>query len=136
MMHRIKRKDDMHYGKWNAIGGKIEPGESPEECVIREVKEESGLSIKNPKLKGILTFPGFSKGIDWYVYVFVAEESGGILGECDEGVLEWVDDSKLLDLNLWEGDRIFIKWLSQDKFFSAKFIYKKGKLIDYSVVFY
>ena len=136
MMHRVKKAHDIHEGKWNGLGGKMEPGETPEECVIRELKEESGLDIRNPQLRGVLTFPGFANGEDWYVFVFVAPEFSGDLIDCDEGNLEWVEDSKIMELELWEGDRIFLPWLSQDKFFSGKFVYKRGKLIDYSEVFH
>jgi 8-oxo-dGTP diphosphatase len=136
MLHRIKKDKDMHKNKWNGLGGKFEPGESPNECVIREVMEESGLIITNPKLKGIITFPAFDGIDDWYVFVFIANEFSGELIDSNEGKLEWINDDKLLDLNLWEGDKVFLKWLDKDEFFSAKFIYDKGRLIDYKVVFY
>jgi len=136
MVHRIKKENDMHLGKWNGLGGKLEPGESPEECAIREIYEESGLRVSNPSLKGILTFPGFANDEDWYAFVFVFTNFEGELTESDEGNLAWIDDSKLLDLNLWQGDLIFIPWLSHPGFFSGKFIYKDGQFIDYQVVFY
>ncbi len=136
MLHRIKKEDDIHKGKWNGLGGKLENGESPEECVVREVKEESGLGIKNPILKGILTFPAFDGIEDWYVFVFVAVEFEGNLIDSPEGRLEWVDDDKLSELNLWEGDKIFLEWLKKDRCFSGKFIYKEGKLVSYDVYFY
>ena len=136
MLHRIKKENDMHEGKWNGLGGKLENGESPEECVIREVKEESGLEIKNPKLKGILTFPAFDGNEDWYVFVFIAEEFKGELIDSPEGKLEWIDDDKLTQLNLWEGDKLFLEWLNEDKCFSGKFIYENGKLVSYEVHFY
>jgi 8-oxo-dGTP diphosphatase len=136
MMLRNKKKDDMHQGKYNGLGGKLKEGETPEECVLREVKEESGLSITNPILKGIITFPAFDDIDDWYVFVFIAQEFVGKLIDSPEGNLEWIDDLKLLDLNLWEGDKIFLKWLTDNRFFSAKFIYEKGKLINNNVIFY
>jgi len=136
MLHRIKKKEDIHEGKWNGLGGKFEPGESPEECVIREVKEESGLLIKNPTLHGFITFPMFDGKKDWYVFMFTANKFTGNLIDSKEGMLEWIPNNKLLELNLWEGDRIFIPWLFQKKFFSAKFNYSKGKLKDYKVEFY
>ena len=136
MLHRVKKENDMHEGKWNGLGGKIENGESPEECAIREVREESGLQIKNPRLKGILTFPAFSKNEDWYVFVFVITDFSGSLIDSDEGDLEWIANSDLFSLALWEGDKIFIKWLDSDSFFSAKFNYKNNKLIDHTVKFY
>lgn len=136
MLHRIKKKNDMHEGKWNGLGGKLENGESPEECVIREVKEESGLEIIDPKLHGFITFPAFDGFEDWYVFVFTASQFKGELIDSNEGVLQWISDSDLLKLNLWEGDKTFMEWLFQDKFFSAKFNYSEGRLIDYQVVFH
>jgi 8-oxo-dGTP diphosphatase len=136
MIHRIKKQNDMHAGKWNGLGGKLEPGETPEECVIREVHEESGLTIHGPDLRGILTFPEFSGGEDWYAFVFVAPHFRGDLIESGEGVLEWVDDDQLLALPLWEGDRVFIPWLERSDFFSAKFVYEDGALQSYDVNFY
>lgn len=136
MLHRIKKKNDYHEGKWNGLGGKFEHGETPEECAIREVKEESGLLIRNPRLHGFITFPMFDGKKDWYVFLFTAHQFEGELIDSHEGNLEWIPNEKLLDLNLWEGDKIFIPWLKQNKFFSAKFIYENGKLISHSVAFY
>lgn len=136
MMHRIKRKDDLHFGKWNGLGGKMQPGETPEECVIREVKEESGLLIKDPQLNGFLTFPSFDEWDDWYVFVFSVQRFRGKLLDSAEGCLKWVKDDELLKLDLWEGDHIFLPWLEDKKFFSAKFNYQDGRLRDHSVNFY
>jgi len=136
MIHRIKRDHDMHKGKWNGLGGKLEPGETPEECVIREVREECGLTVKNPFLKGFLTFPAFDGFDDWYVFVFVATEFEGVQTDTEEGELEWIEDSKLVTLNLWEGDRIFLNWLDQKGFFSAKFVYENGRLLNYDIILY
>ena len=136
MIYRSKREGDIHEGKWNGLGGKIHMGETPEECVIREVKEESGLTIQSPSLRGILTFPAFKDEEDWYVYVFVANEFSGNLIESQEGKLEWVDDEKLPSLPLWEGDPIFLKWLEEGRFFSGKFVYENGKFMSYNVVFH
>jgi 8-oxo-dGTP diphosphatase len=136
MLHRIKKKHDIHEGKWNGLGGKLEKGETPEECVIREVKEESGLTIIEPRLRGFITFPDFDGKNDWYVYVFTAGKFEGDLIESDEGKLEWIPEPELLKLNLWEGDKIFLDWLLEDRFFSAKFNYENGEFVDYKVVFY
>ena len=136
MLHRIKKENDIHKNKWNGLGGKLEPGESPEECVKREVFEESGLIIESPNLHGVITFPKFDGIDDWIVFVYTTNNFEGNLIECNEGKLDWVSDDQLLNLNLWEGDKIFIPWLTQDKFFSAKFIYEKKKLINYDVIFY
>ena len=136
MVHRNKKANDMHMGKWNGLGGKLEPGETPEECAIREIQEESGLLVENPVFKGLLTFPGFANEEDWYAFVFVASQFTGDLIDSPEGDLEWIDDAHLLELNLWDGDRIFLKWLDQPGFFSGKFIYKNGQYVDHEVLFY
>lgn len=136
MLHRIKKQNDMHAGKWNGLGGKLLPGETPEACAIREVQEESGLTMIDPVLRGVLTFPAFSQDEDWYCFLFVARAFTGELIDSSEGVLAWVEDEKLLDLNLWEGDKIFLPWLEADAFFSGQFRYQAGKLVDHSVIFY
>ena len=136
MLHRVKKEQDFHEGKWNGLGGKLEPGETPEECAIREVKEESGLDLVNPRLRGIITFPMFDQVDDWYVYLFTGSEFSGELIDSPEGNLDWIDDGRLLDLNLWEGDYIFLKWLDQERFFSARFVYEDKQLVDHSVVFH
>jgi len=118
MVYRNKKPNDMHGGKWNGLGGKFEPGESPEECVRREVWEESGLRIHGPKLHGLLMFPNF-KGADWYVFVFIAREFEGKLIDSPEVELEWIPEEELTSLNLWPSDQIFFPWLENENFFSA-----------------
>src|SRR3970040_682547 len=134
MVHRNKKANDIHEGKLNGLGGKFEAGETPEECVIREIYEESGLSIRNPKLCGLLMFPKF-KGNDWYVFVFTATEFSGELIDSPEGPLEWIPDEKILALNLWESDHIFMQWMENGKFFSAKFEYEGEVMKGYEVTF-
>lgn len=137
MLQRGKRPNDIHQGKWNGLGGKMIPGETPEACVIREVFEESGLVIRDPRLRGILTFPNFNGGHDWYAYVFTAEEfEGEAFEECDEGRLEWIDDDQVLKLPLWEGDPYFLRWISEERFFSGCFYYENNALKKHDVVFY
>ena len=136
MIHRVKKQNDIHEGKWNGLGGKVNPGETPEECVIREVEEESGLKIINPILKGFLTFPKFNKNVDWYVFVYETYDFDGELIDSIEGNLKWIDNSELTGLNLWEGDKYFFKWMLENKLFSAKFLYEGGKLKDFSVIFH
>jgi 8-oxo-dGTP diphosphatase len=136
MLFRNKKKNDMHQGKWNGLGGKLEPGETPEECAMREIWEESGLRVVDLRLKGLLTFPAFAAQEDWYTFVFLVEDFAGELGSSAEGELRWIDNDELLDLELWAGDRIFLNWLERPGFFSGKFVYEQGRFIDYEVVFY
>jgi 8-oxo-dGTP diphosphatase len=136
MIHRIKKPNDMHMGKWNGLGGKLDPGETPEACAVREIYEESGLTVRNPQFKGMITFPGFADEEDWYTFLFVVRDFEGELIESPEGYLKWIDDSELLSLPLWPGDRIFIPWLERSGFFSARFVYKAGQMTEYSVAFY
>jgi len=126
----------VHEGKWNGLGGKSHSGEAPEECVIREVKEESGLDILNPKLRGVMTFPKFKDQEDWLVFLFTVTDFSGDMIDSDEGVLKWIPDHEISSLHLWEGDRYFFDWLKRDVFFSAKFCYEDGKLLDHCVKFY
>jgi 8-oxo-dGTP diphosphatase len=135
MLHRIKKDRDIHAGKWNGLGGKFEEGETPEACVIREIAEESGYHIDNPQLRGVLTFPAFKDDEDWYVFVFTATVFDGEMIDSAEGELAWIDDDKLLDLNLWEGDPIFLRWLEEGRFFSGMFRYVDKQLVEHSVVF-
>jgi len=136
MIHRVKKENDYHQGKWNGLGGKFEHGECPEECAKREIKEESGLTVKDIVMKGFITFPMFDGKEDWYVFLFVTDRFEGELIDSNEGTLAWIPNDKLTEINLWDGDKIFIPWLYGDKFFSAKFNYKDGKFIDHSVNFY
>lgn len=137
MLHRIKKDRDIHEGKWNGLGGKIEAGESPEDCLVREVFEESGLTLTQYDMKGVLTFPLFDGVNDWLVFLFTADAFHGDLIECDEGVLEWIPEEQVSDLNLWEGDHYFLNWIKEEKpFFSAVFEYQSKKLISHKVQFY
>lgn len=136
MMLRNRKKNDVHEGKYNGLGGKFEQGETPEDCVKREVFEESGLALEKPRLRGVIVFPLFSKNEDWMVFLFTADKFSGTLNDSIEGELMWIDDDKVLDLNLWEGDRIFLPWLDQGRFFSGKFVYEDKKLVSHDVVFY
>jgi len=136
MLHRIKKPNDIHEGKWNGLGGKFELGETPESCAKREILEECGLTVKSLELKGFLTFPKFAKGEDWYVFVFVVTGFTGELKISPEGDLKWIPDEKIFSLPLWEGDKHFLPWLSKAGFFSARFDYDNGRLIDREVSFY
>jgi len=138
MLYRNKIKNDISQGKWIGVGGKFENGESPEQCLIREVKEEAGVTLTEFKLRGIVTFvmlDGTSEPM--YLFIYTASKFTGEIGECDEGTLKWIDTSKILDLKLWDGDRFLWDWiLNNDKFFSACFKYNGNDLIEHQVAFY
>jgi len=136
MLHRVKKAHDMHAGKWNGLGGKVEAGETTEACAVREVLEESGLTGAAPQLKGFITFPNFDGENDWYVFVYRFDDFQGDLIDSPEGNLAWIPWSKLGELPLWEGDRIFMEWLHKPGIFSAVFKYEAGTLLDWSVVWY
>lgn len=136
MLLRNRKKADIHQDKWNGLGGKLEARETPEECAIREVREESGLQATRLIFKGILTFPLFDGKNDWIVFVYIIPEFTGTLSDCSEGELHWIPTGKLNDLNLWEGDRVFLDWLTKPGFFSGKFVYKDGRLKEHSASFY
>jgi len=133
MLLRNKKVNDEHIGKYSAPGGKLEGLETPLECVIREVKEECGVNIKKIEYKMNLTFPQFDGKNDWVVDVFIANDYDGEFIECNEGKLVWVEDNKILDLNLWDGDRIFLKYLDKKCFVFGKFCYKDKKLISHEI---
>ena len=133
MLHRIKKEYDINKDKWIGVGGHFEHGESPEDCMFREVMEETGLTPTKYRFCGIVTFlsdMGTEKEEWEYMCLYHIEEYKGEIKECDEGVLEWVDKDKILDLDLWEGDRLFLRYM-QDRipFFSLKLVYTEGKLI-------
>ena len=123
LLHRIKKKNDLNHDKWIGIGGKFEEGESPEECLLREAWEETGLTLTDYNYRGIVTFVSD----EWegeYMHLYTATGWTGTLKECDEGVLEWVPRSRLLELPHWEGDAIFLDLLARDvPFFSLKLHY-------------
>lgn len=136
MIHRVKKVNDIHQGKWNGLGGKLEQGESPEQCVIREVKEESGFDILFPRYHGLLIFADF-KSDDWYVWVFTAKQfTGEMLKDSSEGNLHWIEDEKVESLSLWPSDKVFFPWLKGEKVFSARFQYAGEELLGHDVVFY
>jgi len=134
MLHRNKKENDIHEGKYNGLGGKSEIGEDPYSCVIREIKEEAGIDI-DPIYVACLTFEEFTPGSDWEVHVFRTEGYNGELIDCNEGELHWIENDKVLDLSLWEGDSHFLKKvLNKDPFFFANFTYANKKLSNYKII--
>lgn len=131
LLHRIKKENDINEGKWIGVGGKVENGESIHECMIREIYEETGLTAKSLRLHGFVVFPGLYYGEDEGMFVFSCEDFSGTLKECDEGVLQWIDNDLISNLPMWEGDYHFFDWLKDSLFHSAKIVYKNDKLIDY-----
>ncbi len=131
MLHRIKKANDINEGKWIGVGGHIEFAESPEECLIREVKEETNLTLTSYKFRGVVTFVSGDELCE-YMALYTADGFEGKIKPCDEGELHWVKKSDLFDLNLWEGDKIFLKLLIEDApFFSLKLVYNEdGELIE------
>ena len=129
MLHRVKKEQDENKDKWIGIGGKFEEGESPEECVLREAKEETGLTLTDYKYRGIVTFVSDVWPCE-YMHLFTATGFVGELKECDEGVLEWLPKDKLYGLPMWAGDRIFLELLDKNvPFFSLKLVYEGERLV-------
>ena len=130
MLHRTKKENDLNEGKWIGVGGKFEKDETPEECLLREVKEETGLTLTKYRLRAVITFQSNMWETE-YMYLFTANEFTGELIGCDEGEIEWVDKDKILDLNIWEGDKIFLKkMIEEDKFFTLKVVYDGDDLVE------
>jgi len=124
-------KPGMSYDKWNGIGGKMDQGESPEDCFIREAYEDTGLKIKDPKLRGFLSFPAIYEDEDWNVFVFTTTEfEGEPFKKTREGTLHWIKNNKIKDLKLWGDDDYWLHLLNQNRFFTGKFIFKNGVPVD------
>ncbi len=128
MLHRVKKVNDENHDKWIGIGGKFEEGEAPEECMRREMLEETGLTAESWQYRGIVTFVSDEWGTE-YMHLFKCSDFSGEVKECDEGVLEWIKKEKLLSLPIWEGDKIFLRLLDTDcPFFSLKLCYSGDAL--------
>ena len=134
MLHRVKKKNDINEGKWIGVGGHVEYQESPEECLVREVKEETGLTLTSWKFRGIVTF--ISEGWNTeYMCLYTADGYEGEIIPCNEGVLDCIRKEDLLKLNLWEGDKIFFKLLNENyPVFSLKLVYENGNQLTEAVL--
>ena len=129
LLHRVKKENDLNHDKWIGIGGKFEENESPEECLVREAWEETGLTLTGYQYRGIVTFVS-DRWEGEYMHLYTATEWTGTIKECDEGVLEWVSLEKMKELPQWEGDRIFLRLLEEGApFFSLKLCYEGDCLV-------
>ena len=134
MLHRVYKKDDVNKDKWIGVGGHFEPGESPEECLLREVKEETGLTLTSWRFRGIVTFC-YKDDPAEYMCLYTADEFEGTLTSCEEGVLEWVKKDQIRDLDLWTGDLLFFELIEKDvPFFSMKLSYHKDGTLYQAVL--
>lgn len=137
MLHRVKKHHDINAGKWIGVGGRVENGETPEECLLREVKEETGLRLTSYRLHGLVTFLSDVCEPE-LMCVFTADAFDGEMIECDEGELAWVEKSDVLALPTWEGDRVFLERLlsGDERFFSIKLRYEGDKLVEKKITDY
>lgn len=141
MMHRVSKKEDANQGKWIGVGGHFREGESPEQCLLREVREETGLTLTSYRLRGIITFVSEEWGCEYmHLYTadgFAGELDGQKLENCREGILKWIPKKDIFDLELWEGDRLFLELLLRDeKLFSMKLEYQGDRLVNSDLKIY
>ncbi len=130
MLHRTVKENDENRDKWIGVGGKFERGESPEDCLLREVREETGLTLLRWRFRGLVTFVSDEWGCE-YMHLFTADRWSGSETDCPEGELRWIPKARLTDLTLWEGDRIFLRLLeSGEPFFSLKLVYRGETLVS------
>ena len=130
MLHRVKKKNDVNHDKWIGVGGKFEEGESPEDCLLREVREETGLTLTSWRCRGVVTFLN-TECEGEFMYLFTADGWTGTPKECDEGELAWIGKHELAALQQWEGDRIFLRLMDEHvPFFSLKLCYDGERLLS------
>lgn len=130
MLHRVSKENDINKDKWIGVGGHFEPDESPEDCLLREVREETGFTLTSYHFRGIVTFIS-DKWQTEYMCLYTADGFEGEMTECEEGVLTWVPKSEIENLTIWEGDKIFLKLLAQEApFFSLKLRYEGDTLVE------
>ena len=127
MLHRVSKKNDENRDKWIGVGGKLEEGESPEDCLLREVREETNLELLSWEFKGVITFVSDIYETE-YMFLYKSKEYTGELGVCAEGELRFIKKSRISELNIWEGDKIFLKLMEEREFFSLKLIYEGARL--------
>lgn len=133
MLHRVKKKNDLNEGQWIGVGGKLEENESPEECVLRETLEETGLTLTGFRYRGIVTFVS-DRWEGEYMHLFTSDDFTGTLRECDEGDLAWIPKEQLFSLPHWKGDELFLRLLWEDApFFSLKLCYSGSDLLSASL---
>ena len=133
MLHRVKKENDVNRDKWIGIGGHIEPGETPEVCILREAREETALTLTEYRCRGIIYFYNDVCASE-IMHLFTATAFTGEIGSCDEGDLEWIDKSRLYDLTLWEGDRIFLRLLDENApFFKLELFYHGEELLSHKL---
>ncbi len=133
MLHRVKKVNDQNHDKWIGVGGKFEDGESPEECLLREVKEETGLTLTTYAFRGLVTFVSNECETE-YMHLYTATEYEGEITDCDEGELVWIPKAEIDNLNLWEGDKVFFRLLEENRgFFSLKLRYEGAELVETKV---
>lgn len=133
LLHRTKKENDQSHDKWLGIGGKFEDKESPEDCILREVREETGLTLTSYQYRGIVTFVSDVWETE-FMHLFTADGFTGTILSCDEGDLAWVSKDRYLSLPMWEGDKIFLRLLQTDcPFFSLKLVYQ-GEALQSAVL--
>lgn len=136
MLHRIKKENDLNKDKWVGVGGKFEENETPDECILRETYEETGLTLLKYRLRGIITFIS-DKWEGEYMYLYTATEFEGDICECSEGNLKWVDKAEVPNLPIWEGDKLFFEELNKDRgFFTMKLRYEGETLVESNINLY
>jgi len=136
MLHRVKKVNDENHDKWIGVGGKFEAGESPEDCLLREVREETGLTLTEYRYRGLVTFVSNEWGTE-YMHLFTATGFCGEMKACDEGELVWVPKAEIEHLNIWEGDKVFFRLLAKtERFFSLKLRYEGDTLVETRVYEY
>ncbi len=133
MLHRVKKENDINKDKWVGIGGKFEDRESPEDCLLREVREETGLTLTSWKFRGIITFVTDRYETE-FMHLYTADDWEGEIHDCNEGTLEWLDEKEVFGLNIWQGDKIFFRLLQDSHpFFSLRLEYAGDELISYAL---